>query len=238
MTLLGKGVLAIWNGIAEDSEDEFLNWHVHEHIRERVILPGFLRARRYVSIDGNPRYFNFYETAAVSDLSSEAYRAALNRPTPWTEKVVRHFTETSRTVCEVSRSDGCGEGVAVETIRLSSNLDPDQFAVRMTREVIAETAARHTVVGAHLLRGKSSPQKSETAETKLRGGVDEVAEWVLLVETVRAETIFDIRLDLISDEQLIACGASPGFRRGAYALQYSLGKAELDGGIQLEGTAS
>ena len=43
MALLGTGVLAIWNGIAASAEDEFVDWHVREHIPERVGLPGFLR---------------------------------------------------------------------------------------------------------------------------------------------------------------------------------------------------
>ncbi len=61
MALAGRGVLAIWNGIAEEAEADFLAWHVREHIPERVAVPGFLRARRYVALRGEPRYFNFYE---------------------------------------------------------------------------------------------------------------------------------------------------------------------------------
>jgi len=227
MALLGKGVLAIWNGIAAHSEAEFLNWHVHEHIRDRVILPGFLRARRYVAIDGQPRFFNFYETEAVSDLTSDSYAAALNRPTPWTQKVVQHFTETSRTMCNVALTAGCGEGVVMETIRLSSQLERPQFVARMAEDIIRPAAARHTVVGAHLLEGLAPAQRVETAETRLRGGVDEIADWVLLIETVRGETVTELRDGLVGDDRLIACGARPGLRRGAYALQFALSKAEL-----------
>jgi hypothetical protein len=32
MTLIGNGVLAIWNGIAPQAEDDFVAWHVREHI--------------------------------------------------------------------------------------------------------------------------------------------------------------------------------------------------------------
>jgi hypothetical protein len=51
MGLLGKGVLAIWNGIAPEAEEDFVAWHVREHIPERVALSGFLRGRRYVALD-------------------------------------------------------------------------------------------------------------------------------------------------------------------------------------------
>jgi hypothetical protein len=46
MSLLGKGVLAIWNGIAPEAEEDFVAWHVREHIPERVALPGFLRSEQ------------------------------------------------------------------------------------------------------------------------------------------------------------------------------------------------
>ena len=82
MTLLGQAVVAIWNGIDPELEDAFLNWHVHEHIPDRVALPGFQRGRRYMSIDGSPRFFNFYEAETLGDVTSDAYMAALNQPMP------------------------------------------------------------------------------------------------------------------------------------------------------------
>ena len=36
MGLLGKGVLAIWNGIAPEAEDDFVAWHVREHISRTI----------------------------------------------------------------------------------------------------------------------------------------------------------------------------------------------------------
>ena len=88
MALLGSGVLAIWNGIADTAEAEFVRWHVREHIPERVGLPGFLCGRRYAAVDGHPKYFNFYETVSTEVLNSRVYRDRLNNPTPWTRRVV------------------------------------------------------------------------------------------------------------------------------------------------------
>ena len=78
MALYGKAVLAIWNGIADGAESDFQNWHVHEHIPERVALPGFLRGRRYIAIDGHPKFFNFYEAETAEVFVSESYRRALD----------------------------------------------------------------------------------------------------------------------------------------------------------------
>ncbi|HSV25798.1 MAG TPA: hypothetical protein VLJ17_22580, partial [Xanthobacteraceae bacterium] len=89
MALLGKGLLAIWNGITDSAEAEFVRWHIREHIPERVGLPGFLRGRRYAAHGGHPKYFNFYETETPQTLESAAYRARLNAPTAWTQAVVK-----------------------------------------------------------------------------------------------------------------------------------------------------
>ncbi len=64
MALAGRALLAIWNGIAEEAEADFLAWHVREHIPERVAVPGFLRARRYVAPARRAALLHqFYETA-------------------------------------------------------------------------------------------------------------------------------------------------------------------------------
>jgi hypothetical protein len=133
MGLLGKGVLAIWNGIAPEAEEDFVAWHVREHIPERVALSGFLRGRRYVALDGFLKHFNFYETTTADDLSSAAYRVRLDAPTDWTRKVVAQFRDTSRTICDVVLSFGTGDGGTVETLRLSAALRSQTFAARMGR---------------------------------------------------------------------------------------------------------
>jgi hypothetical protein len=225
MTLLGKGVVAIWNGIAPDREDDFLNWHVREHIQDRVSLPGFQRGRRYVSIDGSPRFFNFYEAESVADLTSEAYLASLNQPTPWTQKVIPHFTAMSRTLCQVAVSEGRGQGAVIDTYRLSSPLARDAFVANLTAGVVGPAMAQSAIVGVHLLEGQPA-QGGETAEVRLRGR-SETAAWILLVEAAQHEAIGALRQGVASDASLIACGADPAIRRGCYALQYGLSRAEL-----------
>ena len=101
MALLGKGLLAIWNNMTEAGEPEFLKWHMREHIPERVGIPGFLRGRRYVAVDGQPKYFNFYETETPDTLVSPAYRTRLNAPTPWTQAVMARFTRFQRLTLRV-----------------------------------------------------------------------------------------------------------------------------------------
>ena len=46
MSLLGKAALAMWWDMSPDVNTEFQDWHSHEHFRERLAIPGFLRATR------------------------------------------------------------------------------------------------------------------------------------------------------------------------------------------------
>lgn len=227
MAIHGQAVLAIWNGIRDGAETDFLNWHVHEHIPERVALPGFRRGRRYVALDGHPKFFNFYEADRIEDFTSEAYRAALNAPSAWTQQVVRHFTDTSRTVCRVVASRGQGEGAVVETVQLSGGDNPEALLANLVGTILPEMAGKHGIVGIHLLQGQGGLGRQATAETRLRDGPDATADIVLLLELTDAAFLPALRsAGPLSDAGLQAAGAGREIRRGSYRLQFSLGKGE------------
>ncbi|CAM5222622.1 hypothetical protein CDEF62S_01168 [Castellaniella defragrans] len=231
MPLLGKGVLAIWNGIDRGHDDEFLEWHVHEHIPDRIALPGFLRGRRYVALDGFPKYFNFYETASVADLDSPAYRRSLNHPSEWTGRVVRHFSDTSRTICQVATTQGNGEGVVLEALQLTTKLPAAEFKDRLAGKLTTLPPGRG-VTGIHFLEGLSgSDRPRETAELQLRGGrPDQTVEWVILIEAAQESALEKFRTESLNDASLASVGALPIASRGRYALQFSLTKAEFEAG--------
>ena len=227
MPLLGAGVLAIWNGVAPGYDAEFVEWHVKEHIPERVGVPGFLRGRRYVAVDGTPAYFNFYETESYQVLSSAPYLARLNDPTPWTRKVVSNFKDTSRTICDVAHSSGRGIGAWIETIQLQTSIDPTEFSRRMAGGLLAEIAAQRGVSGVHLLRGVPEANKADTAEKAMRGVRDKEADWIFLVETVTAQSALDLRGNLTGDASLAQAGATGKPVRGLYQLDYALSRTDL-----------
>ena len=227
MPLLGAGVLAIWNGVAPGYDAEFVEWHVKEHIPERVGVPGFLRGRRYVAVDGTPAYFNFYETESYQVLSSAPYLARLNDPTPWTRKVVSNFKDTSRTICDVAHSSGRGIGAWIETIQLQTSIDATEFSRRMAGGLLAEIAEQRGVSGVHLLRGVPEANKADTAEKAMRGVRDKEADWIFLVETVTAQSALDLRSNLTDDASLAQAGAAGKPVRGLYQLDYALSRTDL-----------
>ena len=50
--MLGAAAVAIWCEVAPEIREEFDDWHAHEHMPERLAIPGFLRGSRWVSADG------------------------------------------------------------------------------------------------------------------------------------------------------------------------------------------
>lgn len=214
------GVLVIWNDIEDAAEAEFLNWHVREHIPERVGLPGFLRGQRYVAIQGRPKYFNFYEAVDAETFSSAPYRERLNNPTPWTRQVVAHFQNTARTICKRVAVAGSGDGPFVETLRLSAGGETELIgAVR--DELLPALVQREGIVAAHLLQGIRAASAGDSAEKALRSGTDQVADWVILIEAVDARFLLSAghvaRIDTFLDGR-----AKKGWDRGVYQLQFAL----------------
>jgi hypothetical protein len=69
-------------------EEEFNCWYDTEHVPERLALPGFESARRYVSPLGWPRYMALYDLADVAALDSPEYRSVgPGHFSPWTRRV-------------------------------------------------------------------------------------------------------------------------------------------------------
>jgi hypothetical protein len=224
MALAGKGVLAIWNGIAPEAEADFVAWHVREHIPERVAVPGFLRGRRYVGEVGHPKYFNFYETEDASTLHSPAYLERLNAPSDWTRSVVKHFRDTIRTPCTVVLSQGRGDGGWIGTIRLTG-VTPGTGALRS--EFAEPMLASAGVVAVHLLEGMDD-SGGATAEKALRSQPDGHAAWIVLIEAVSREAIDGLFAGAASDQALARLGLVATIAdRGIYRLEYGLSRSDL-----------
>ena len=68
MPLLGKAAMLLSFDVVEDAIPEHDDWHTHEHLPERLSIPGFLRGTRWASFDGKPRYFVMYEVVQLATL--------------------------------------------------------------------------------------------------------------------------------------------------------------------------
>jgi hypothetical protein len=61
-------------------EDEFNRWYFEEHVAERLSCPGFLSARRFRVVEGEPRYLAIYELEGPEALQTEQYLEMAHSP--------------------------------------------------------------------------------------------------------------------------------------------------------------
>ena len=182
MALAGTGAVAIWHDIAPEGRAEFYAWHGEEHMPERAAIPGFVRGRRYVALEGAPEFFNLYETAAPAVLTGPDYLARLNAPTPRTRSAVQHFRGVARSLCEVAATHGEGQGGLIATYRYDVG---DANAVRHRARMSAtleRIGGQAGIAGAHLLVTDPQASAVETAERKARGTATLVPPWIVLIE--------------------------------------------------------
>jgi hypothetical protein len=220
MSLAGEGAVAIWHDIAPEGRGEFYAWHGHEHMPERAAIPGFLRGRRYVAIDGAPEFFNLYETASRTTVTGPEYLARLNAPTPWTAATVRHFRGVARSLCAVAASFGDGQGGLIATFRYA--VDDDVMArhrLALTETVLPELAAEPGVAGCHLLVADEAASAVETAERRLRAGRNTIPRCILLVESWDDVEPFRTLCRRIAGDAFF--GEAPAPDVGLYRLQNS-----------------
>jgi hypothetical protein len=78
-------------------EEEFNAWYDDEHIPERLAIPGFRSARRWVS---ERTYLATYELDALAVLSSPAYLSRYEKPTPWSRRCLSKCAVFKRWACE------------------------------------------------------------------------------------------------------------------------------------------
>jgi hypothetical protein len=174
------GILAIFNNVAPGREAEFEAWFQHEHLAERIAVPGFLLGRRHEAVAGEPRYFNFYVTTSCAVLKSPAYLARLDDPTPMTRTVMSEiFKDMIRTVCDRVFRRGHLRGTGVVTVRFAQR--PDEALLQATIERLIRDPA---VACGEIWLAADKREFPISMEERLRGG-DRKIEACLLVETLR-----------------------------------------------------
>lgn len=219
MSLLGRSALAMWWDMAPEQREDFEHWHAHEHFPERLGVPGFLRASRWTCADGGEGVFVMYELSDHAVLSSPAYLARLNAPTPWSTRLMPHHRHMVRSQCHVLESRGVAVARHALTIRLSPQPGQEQRLRESLARLAGETMGRPGTVGLHLLRHET-PAIATTVEQKIRGG-DRVADWVLVLIAYEAASLQALSRSLLSDEAMAALGAAPGGWRASYSLSQS-----------------
>ncbi len=220
MPLSGEAMLITLMDADPAEERDFNQWYDKEHIIERVSIPGFLEARRYIAVAAEPKYLNFYTTETLDVLRSPAYLQALRNPTAWTQHHMPKFRNFTRAVARVSASRGQGRGGALAFSRIRPS-DADAAALRKTITTQLD-AMLDRVISAHLL--ESDPELSKPADASAPdiGARD----WYVVVEGTDEKSVRQLAEQRFGREAKLP-GAET-ISSGSYRLLWDLAKAELD----------
>ena len=220
--MIGRAAVTIWCDIALEARAELDHWHAHEHMPERLSIPGFLRGSRWVADQGEG-YFILYEARDEEAIAGRAYLERLNNPTPWSRRMMPHHRNMVRGACRIESSFGTGLGQALLTLRFSAHAGKAEALGRWLDAVLAALVTQAGLVSAARLRNIAPADAPLTTEQQLRGG-DRPPDWVVLVNGYRAEALAEVAREL-NEAALTAHGAAPGNLAATYHLAYVLASA-------------
>ncbi len=224
MPLLGSAAMLLSFDIAPEAIDEHDRWHTHEHLPERLAIPGFLQGTRWVAIAGEPRYMVLYEVRDLQTLASEAYLARLDAPSPWTQRMMPFYRGMSRGLCTVLGSVGHGQGGSAALIRFTAD-EAEAGALQrwLLEEMLPPVPSTDGLGSAHLLRGAQAA--AMTNEQRIRGA-DGSVDSALIVTGYATAAVAAFAERLCAPGQLPAHGARE-VHSGVYVTHYTLAASRL-----------
>jgi hypothetical protein len=214
MPIAGKGMLLTSMNVDAADEAEFNRWYDREHLEERVAIPGFMEARRYVAHDGNPKYLSLYSTETFEVLDSPAYRTALANQTAWSKANIARFRDMIRGVARITVSRGIGRGAALGIIRLRPSGGEDRLRAALQEQL--DPAQHEGIISMHLLENDPALSKPLTDSASTAGAGD----WFVLIDATDVTAVASVMAGFeVFKPQTVSSGV--------YKLMFDLAKSDL-----------
>jgi len=224
MALTTDAMMVLFYDVDGDAVDHD-DWHSTEHLHERLSIPGFRRATRWVSKDQGPRYLVTYEVDNVDIATSPAYLARLNAPSDWTRAIMPRFHGMTRGFCRVVATTGYGLGQASLACRFTpSDEARERMTDWLTGAVLSTVPARQGLMSAHLLKPEAPTPM--TVEQSMRGR-DTAMPWLVLVTGLDQAALKRTVGGLLTPEALREHGAQGEIALGHYALHCTATDVEV-----------
>jgi len=221
MALAGTGLVAIWNDILPELREDFFEWHPREHMVERLGIPGFLRGRRYASIDQGVEFLTLYEVTSTDVLVSDVYKERLTQPTPWSTKTLPGFFNNERGACQIEFSEGYAMGGFVLTLRFEAEEGREAALVEtLNMEVMPGMINTPRVTGTHFVKNDVSLTAGNAGNQ--RGRVITLPHLIVLIEGSTADGVRAAGEKFLGNARLVELGAKAEITRGLYQLEYSI----------------
>jgi hypothetical protein len=220
MALAGTGLVAIWNDILPELREDFFEWHPREHMVERLGIPGFLRGRRYIAVDGGVEFLTLYEVTSTDVLVSDIYKERLTHPTPWSTKTLPGFFNNERGACQIEFSDSYAMGGFMLTLRFEAEEGCEAELIAAIKRVMPGLINTPRITGTHFVKNDMSLTGGNSGNQ--RGRVITLPHLVVLIEGSTLEGVRDAGETFLSNARLVELGAKAEVTRGLYQLEYSI----------------
>ena len=181
-----RGLLSIWTDVEPVHEADFNRWYDREHMQERVAIPGFQSARRFIAVGDCPRpYLALYYTDTLDVFRSEPYTRAFANQTPWSLENFKRMKGTQRRVGALSIEAGepAGEGGQLAAFVAPASIVADAAALARLEEGLRDASTQDGVIRASMLRTDAPLSTPVTADAAAPP-----ADALVMVEATRAGT--------------------------------------------------
>ncbi len=205
---MADAALITYMDIPAGIEAEFNDWYTNEHVAERVDLPNFRSAYRFVALDGAPKYFAYYETDGLEALTTPTYRAILANQSDWSKRVMAQFGNFGRMCGPLIARRGRGHGGMALVLRVDGVVGGDDGLDVWLTELLETAVAAPLVVGGYLWR----------ANAEATGDAAVAGRRILAIEALDEATLRTLAAEHLRPAALAAAGAKRDAAVGFYRL--------------------
>jgi hypothetical protein len=216
--LAGSGVMINWSDVAPEHRMAYYEWHCREHMLGRVAIHGFIRGRRYLSIQAKRDFLIIYEVKDLTVLTGQDYLAKANRPSALTQRTTPVIKNSIRGLCQVKASFGIGVGGYAMTLRFEPHPGAEmQWEQYLKNKALPQIAENPEIMGAHWLQADTAASREVPVERQGRPTV--IPNGVVVLEGVSRLALENAATQWFSESVLVAQGCSSVSETELYALQ-------------------
>jgi hypothetical protein len=185
---MAKGILIAAMNFSDVAEDEFHDWYDTEHIAERLAVPGFLNAERWIGINNPKDSVALYDLDNVGVLHSPPYLAVGGaNGSPWTKRVTARTNSIMRLEGEqILPGDALAPPGAAALLLIAMNVAPEheaEFNEWYNTEHLPALGAVPGVLAARRYRGTGATQRYTAIYHFANEGVPDTAAWKTAANT-------------------------------------------------------
>jgi hypothetical protein len=186
--MVAKGILIAAMNFSDVAEDEFHDWYDREHVPERLAVPGFLNAERWIGSNNQKDSVALYDLDNAGVLHSAPYLAVGGaNGSPWTKRVTGRTKPIIRMEGEqILPGDRLAPAGAAALLLIAMNVAPEheaEFNEWYNSEHLPALAGVPGVMMARRYRGSGATQRYAAIYHFANPDVPNSAAWTAAANT-------------------------------------------------------